>query len=148
VKPILIQRSRIVAVPSDVIWEFVEPAERLSAWLPVVTSSRHLAGQGVGRRQRARPAWSATDVTQEVTIHTPGKKLAWKQIADASGGPAPDDISMTIEMESNGPGTRVVLGARIVPKSLADAARHKLTTARRIGRGFDRALAQLAAIGG
>jgi hypothetical protein len=138
----------MVAVPADVIWEFVEPAERLSSWLPIVTSSRHLAGKGVGRRQRARLAWSSTDVTQEITIHTPGRKLAWKHVADdAEPGPI-DDISVTIEMESTGPGTRVVLGARIVPASLTDAVRHRLVTVRRLRSGFDRALAQLAAIGG
>ena len=151
-KPIVIRRERMVAIPADVVWEFIEPAERLASWLPFVTQSRHLSGKGLGRRQRVRLAWAAAEVVQEVTIYTPGKTLAWKHVASddsraPQGGPqSVDDISVMAEMESTGPGTRVVLAARITPTSFADGIRHRLKTARRIRAGFDRALRSLASV--
>jgi uncharacterized protein YndB with AHSA1/START domain len=153
VKPIVIRRERMVAIPADVVWEFIEPVERLASWLPFVTASRHLSGKGLGRRQRVRLSWAAAEVVQEVTIYAPGKTLAWRHVASGDSHTPPgeskpvDDISVMAEMESTGPGTRVVLAARITPKSLTEGLRHRLKTARRIRAGFDRALRNLASVG-
>jgi uncharacterized protein YndB with AHSA1/START domain len=59
VKPLVIRRERIVAIPADVVWEFIERADRLASWLPIVTDLRHGSGNLVVRRLRVLLVWAA-----------------------------------------------------------------------------------------
>lgn len=150
-KPLVIQRERILTLPVDVLWQLVEPADTLPAWLPFVTRSRQVSGKGLGRRQRVSLRWGGPqlDVDQQVITYQPNQAIAWKHVpSDRQGSGKPPDVTISVLMETMGPGTRVVLEARLVPGSFREFARYRLATGRRVRAGFDRALRILAGVGG
>lgn len=148
---VVIRRERVITLPVDVLWQFVEPADTLAAWLPWVLRSRQLSGKGLGRRQRATLRWGGqpADVDQEVTLYQPNQAIGWRHVPGARpGSRKPDDVTVTVSMEPMGPGTRIVLESRFVPGSVGEAIRYRLLTARRVGAAFDRALRILGSVGG
>jgi hypothetical protein len=150
VKPIVVRRERMVTLPPDVLWELVEPADALPDWLPFVERADQASGQGLGRRQRATLRWGGrrAEVEQEVTLYEPAKAIAWKHVAGKT--PLPPDlegVSLTLQIESMGPATRVVLAARLTSASFGVAMTHRFVTKRRLGAALDRALRTLAAVG-
>jgi len=154
VKPVVVRRERIITIPVDVVWQLVEPIEALPAWLPFVTRSQHLGGQGLGRRQRVTVTWGRrpADLYQEVTDYRPNETLAWTQVAERLGGPGtapvPGGVTMRVSMESMGPGTRVVIEAQQTPRTFGAWLTFRVAGKRRILAGFDRALRTLASVGG
>jgi uncharacterized protein YndB with AHSA1/START domain len=154
VKPVVIRRERIITIPVDVVWQLVEPIEALPAWLPFVTRSQHLGGQGLGRRQRVTVTWGRrpAEISQEVTDYRPNQTLAWTQVAERPGGHetalAPGGVTMRVSMESIGPGTRVVIEAQQTPPTFGAWLTLRVAGKRRILAGFDRALRTLASVGG
>ena len=48
---ILVERSAHVAAPMEVVWNVVQRAEQLPAWLAGVRAAEVLSGEGFGRRQ-------------------------------------------------------------------------------------------------
>lgn len=150
-KPLVIRRERIITLPVDVLWQFVEPADTLPAWLPFVMRSRQVSGKGLGRRQRASLRWGGgqLDVDQQVTTYQPNRAIGWKQVpGDRQGSDKPPDVTISVSMEPMGPGTRVVLEARLVPESIGELIRYRIATGHRVRAGFDRALRILAGVGG
>jgi hypothetical protein len=152
VTPVIIRRERIVSIPADVLWQFIEPVETLPAWLPFVERSLRLGGQGLGRRQRVTMRWGGrrAEIDQEITAYQPGKTIAWTHVAESiNGKPAPRvsaSVTTTVSMESQGPGTKIVLESQLTPATAGTALLVRYVAARRIRAGFDRALRTLAAI--
>ena len=149
-----IRRERSIIVPADVLWQIVEPAENLPAWLPLCERCERLSGTGLGRRQRmhVRGGRKHGEIDQEVTEYVPGVRLGWKHIEEKlDGKPAPrvsSDVTMLIELHSEGAGTRVVLRSRNTPVSMFGALVLRMIAGPRIRKAFDRALETLAASGG
>jgi len=151
VKPLIVRRERMVTLPADVVWQFVEPADTLPDWLSFVVRGGHPSGKGLGRRQRATLRWGGRDVEieQEVTLYEPAKAIAWKHAAGKAALPPDlDGISMSVTIEEQGPATRIVLAARVLPPTFGLRLKHRFVTKRRLGKAFDRALAILASVGG
>jgi hypothetical protein len=154
VKPVVLRRERIVTLPVDVLWQLVEPIEALPAWLPFVLRSRHLGGQGLGRRQRVTLSWGGrpAEIDQQVTEYRPNQALAWTQVTGRPGSPETtplaSGVTMRVFMESMGPGTRVVVEAQQTPPTFGAWLALRLVGKRRILAGFDRALKTLANVGG
>jgi hypothetical protein len=144
----------MVTLPVDVLWQLVEPIEALPAWLPFVTRSRHVSGQGLGRRQRVTVNWARrpTEIDQQVTEYRPNQALAWTQVTGRLGSeetaPFESGVTMRVFIESMGPGTRVVIEARQTPATFGAWLALRLVGKRRILAGFDRALKTLANVGG
>jgi len=154
VSPVVVRAERIVTIPADVLWQFVEPAKLLPAWLPLATRCEVLSGQGLGRRQRMHTAWGRkqAQIEQEVIAYEPNKRLGWKHVDERMDGkPAPrisSDVTFTIELESIGPGTRVLLESRNMPANAFAAIVLRLVVARRLRHQFERALDNLERAGG
>ncbi len=150
--PVIVRRERIIAVPADVVWQFVEPVETLPAWLPLVERSRHLGGEGLGRKQRVNMRWGgrSAEIDLEVTVYKPARELAWRHIAERMNDkPAPRvslDVTTSVSMESQGPGTKVVLESRLTPANAGAALLVRFVAARRIRKAFDQALRRLAGV--
>ena len=149
--PVVIRRERILPLPVDVLWQLLEPADTLPAWLPFVARSRQVSGKGLGRRQRVTLLWggSRLEVDQEVTVYQENRTLAWRHVPGAApASERAEQVAIAVSMESMGPGTRLVLEARLTPASVGAWVRVKLITARRVGAAFDRGLKILAGVGG
>jgi Polyketide cyclase / dehydrase and lipid transport len=152
--PIVVTRARTIVVPSDVLWQIIEPAENLPAWLPLCTRCERLSGEGLGRRQRMFVAWGRREgvIDQEVTVYVPGARLGWRHLEERlDGKPAPrisSEVTTQIELHDEGAGTRVVLRSRSVPAGLSGAVLLRLVARARIRKAFDRALEILAGSGG
>jgi len=90
-------------------------------------------------------------VEQVVTAYTPEALLTWKHVDEKTDGKAvrqlSKEVTLSVRLESIGPGTRVVLESRNMPASATAAVLLRLVAKRRIGKGFDLALAKLAAAG-
>ena len=151
--PVIIRRERMIAIPADVVWQLIEPVEALPAWWPLAERSRHLGGEGLGRRQRVTLRWGGrhAEIDQEVTVYQPAHAIAWRHIAErVSGQPASrisTDVTTSVSLESQGPATRVVLESRLTPASASAALLVRFVAARRVRAAFDRALKTLAGIG-
>jgi hypothetical protein len=152
--PVVVRRERIVQIPVDVLWQFVEPAQALPEWYPLASRCELLSGKGIGRRQRMHARWGRRDavINQEVVAYEPSRLLRWKHLDErVDGRPAPrisSAVTFSIEMESIGPGTRVALESTNVPAGPFAAVLLRLVAARRIRRDLDRALNIIAAAGG
>jgi uncharacterized membrane protein len=149
-----VRRDRVVAVPADVLWQLVEPAETLPAWLTLFDTAVRLDGAGLGRRQRVTARWGRRVVTidQEVVGYEENARLSWTHVDERIGDrPAPRisaRVTTTLRLEPAGPATRVVLESRHEPAGWMAGLLLRLVARRRIERAFDRALATLAACGG
>jgi hypothetical protein len=154
VSPVVVRRERVVQIPPDVLWQFVEPAPALPDWFPLASRCELLSGKGLGRRQRMHTRWGRQDaiIDQEVVAYEPARLLRWKHVDERiDGRPAPrisSAVTVSIEMESIGPGTRVALESNQVPSGFFAAIVLRLVAARRIGKSLDRALDIIAAAGG
>lgn len=152
--PVVVTRSRTVSLPPDVVWQFIEPAESLTHWLPLGDRCELVSGSGLGRQQRLTARWGRqiVEIDQEVVGYEPEGVLAWRHVAERSGSkPAPrlsTDVTVTVRLQAAHPGTRVTLESRSVPASRLASFVLKLVAARRIGRAFDHALESLARAGG
>jgi carbon monoxide dehydrogenase subunit G len=67
VTPLEIRREKLVVVPSDVLWQMIEPAANLRAWLP--TADR---GEVVSSEPPRRMRVYAGSVTIEAELHDEG----------------------------------------------------------------------------
>jgi Polyketide cyclase / dehydrase and lipid transport len=151
--PLTVRREQIVPIPLDVVWQLIEPASALAVWLPFAERGELVSGEGLGRVQRV---WTTAgggrrEVDYEIVEYRPQALLRWRQFGErAGGGPAAGgqtDLILTIRLQSVGPGTLVVLEARVGSSSLLRAIGARLVERRRIAKGFERGLARLAAAG-
>jgi hypothetical protein len=149
-----IRRERAIVVPADVIWQIIEPAGNLPAWLPLCERCERLSGEGLGRRQRMHVRWGRKQgaIDQEITDYLPGRRLGWKHVEERiDGKPAPrisSEVTTMVELHPEAAGTRVVLRSRSVPAGILGALILRLIAGPRIRKAFDRALETLAASGG
>jgi uncharacterized protein YndB with AHSA1/START domain len=145
-----IRRERIVAVPADVLWRVVEPAPTLPSWLPICDRCEVMSGEGRGRRQRMYVRWGgrAAEIDQEVIAYIPDSRLSWKHVDERlNGKPAPrisKEVTVTVELQPVGAGTKVRLISRHVPSGFFGALMLRLVGGPRIRKGFDRALDKLS----
>ena len=152
-KPVEVRRERIVSLPIEVVWQIIEPAITVPSWLPLADRVELLSGKGLGRRQRMHAKWGGRQVAieQVVTAYTPEALLTWKHVDEKTNGKTvrqlSKEVTLSVRLESIGPGTRVVLESRNVPASATAGVLLRLVAKKRIGKGFDRALAKLAAAG-
>jgi uncharacterized protein YndB with AHSA1/START domain len=152
--PIVVRVERVVVVPVDVVWQIVEPAETLPAWLPICDRCEVTGGSGRARRQRMYSRWGrkAAEIDQEVTEYEPSARLSWRHVAERlNGAPAPRlslEVVMSIELRSVGAGTKVALSARHVPANAWAALMVRWVAVPRERAAFGRALDILAASGG
>jgi Polyketide cyclase / dehydrase and lipid transport len=154
VKPVVVRRETFVTIPADVVWQLVEPASALAVWLPFANRARLASGEGLGRVQRVSTTGgrAAGEIDYEVVEYRPPTLLRWRRIGAHAGtapasGPTPD-LTLTIQLESTGPGTRVVLEARLTSPRVLGRIGLRLVEARRMSKVFARGLARLAAAGG
>jgi uncharacterized protein YndB with AHSA1/START domain len=149
-KPIEIRRARVIQVPADVLWQIVEPAETMASWLPMCDRCELISGSGQGRRQRMHAAWrgKAAEIDQEVVEYSPASRLSWRHLEERlDGRPAPrisESVTVTVELQSVGSGTRMTLSSRHVPAGPFGALMLRLIGAPKIRRAFDSALARLS----
>jgi hypothetical protein len=61
VKPLEIRREKLVVVPSDVLWQMIEPAANLRAWLPMGERGEVVSSEAP-RRMRVYAADTTIDV--------------------------------------------------------------------------------------
>jgi hypothetical protein len=140
----------VIQVPVDVLWQIVEPAETMSSWLPMCDRCELVSGTGQGRRQRMHAAWrgKAAEIDQEVVDYRPTTRLSWKHLDErVDGKPAPKisaSVTVTVDLQSVGSGTRVTLSSRHVPTGFFGALVLRLIGAPKIRRAFDTALARLS----
>jgi uncharacterized protein YndB with AHSA1/START domain len=151
--PVIVRRTRVVTIPVDVVWQFIEPVDLLPVWLPLANRAEHLDGEGLGRRQRMHSSWRgrANEIDQRVTAYEENRRLAWTHVAErVDGKPAPvisREVTVTVDLDPVGAGTRVTLESRQVPSGVLAGLWLRLFVARRVGRAFDRALQNLASAG-
>jgi uncharacterized protein YndB with AHSA1/START domain len=152
--PLEIRRERFIAVPIDVLWQIIEPADHLAAWLPICERCELVGGEGVGRRQRMHVRWGRRHgaIDQVVTEYVPCVRIGWRHLEETlDGQPAPRisaDVTMLIELHAEGAGTRVVLRSRHVPAGAFRGVILRLLAGPRMRKAFDKALETLAASGG
>jgi hypothetical protein len=153
VKALEVHRERIVNIPVDVVWQLVEPAKTLPSWLPIASRCEILSGRGLGRRQRLHGTWGRKrfEIDQLVVGYEPNALLRWKHVEERLNGKAAPglsrEVTVTIHLETIGPGTLVALRSQNVPSGILAALVLRLVARRRIRRAFDRALENLAAAG-
>lgn len=149
-----VRQEKIVLVPIDVLWQIVEPAETLPAWLPICDRCERVSGDGLGRQQRMYVRWGrrTAEIDQQVTEYQTNARIGWTHVREQfNGRPAPkisSHVRLTIELLPAGAGTRVVLTSRNVPAHLMGALMLRLIARPRLRRAFALALENLARSGG
>lgn len=100
----------------------------------------------------ARWGRKIAEIDQEVIEYVPHKRLKWIHTAErVAGRPAPrvsKEVTVSIELEAAGAGTKVMLTSRHLPNGPMGGLILSLVAAPRIRRAFDRALTNLARSGG
>ena len=115
--------ERTVAAPPERVWPLVSEPDELPRWFGFAERVEVLDGEGVGQRRRQHGHWGAkpSEVDQEITAFEPGRRLAWRHLAERlDGRPAPRfaaSTDFTIELAPAGPNTRVRLRSVQVPAS-------------------------------
>lgn len=149
-KPVDIRREKVLQVPADVLWQIVEPAETLPSWLPMCERCEIVSGAGRGRKQRMYVRWGsrAAEIDQEVVEYLPASRLSWRHLEERlDGKPAPKisrEVTVTVDLEPAGSGTRMVLRSRHIPSGAFGALLLRLVGGPRIRKSFDQALARLS----
>lgn len=104
----LIERSTRVAAPIETVWEVVERAEHLPAWLAGVRQAEVVSGTGFGRRQRVQgPAGGALDA--EVIAYQRPTLIAWRERSQGAGARAEARTEVYVELAAEGLETTVRL---------------------------------------
>ena len=99
--------------------------EQLPSWFGFADRIEVLEGDGAGQKRRQHGHWGkkASEVDQELTAYEPGRRLAWRHLAERLGGnPAPRFAASTdfsIELSAVDSGTRVRLRSAQEPASAA-----------------------------
>ena len=104
----LIERSVRVAANIDAVWDVVQRAERLPAWLAGVRQAEVLSGEGFGRRQRVRVIRGPA-VDAEVIAYQAPTLIAWRERTEGSGARAEARTEVYVELSPDGDATAVRL---------------------------------------
>lgn len=97
----LIERSVRVAANIDAVWDVVQRAERLPAWLSGVRQAEVLSGEGFGRRQRVRVIRGPA-VDAEVIAYQAPTLIAWRERTEGSGARAEARTEVYVELAPDG----------------------------------------------
>jgi hypothetical protein len=99
----------------------------------------------------ARWGRKTAEIDQEVVEYIPRRRLKWVHTAERIDGRTPPriskEVSVSLDLQSVGAGTKVVLTAVHVPNGMMAGMILRLVAAPRVRRAFDRALANLAGSG-
>jgi hypothetical protein len=66
VTPLESRREKLIVVPIDVLWQMIEPAENLPAWMPICDRREVVAADGSPRRLQLRAREIDADMTVEL----------------------------------------------------------------------------------
>jgi hypothetical protein len=119
--PVIIKREKIIDIPPAILWELVEPAERISDWLLFAEKSELISGKGKGRLQKMFSRWGNKEVqiVQEVVAYEPMRLIKWKHINELSDGKKIQTISketyFTIKLLPYENGTSITLQSENYP---------------------------------
>ncbi|SDZ40500.1 Uncharacterized conserved protein YndB, AHSA1/START domain [Micromonospora pattaloongensis] len=139
---ILIERSGRVDAPIEAVWEVVQQADQLPAWLAGVRQAEVVSGEGFGRRQRVHAADGAS-LDAEVIAYEPPKLISWRERAEGTGMRAEARTEVQIALTPEGRGTGVRLTIVRWPSGPVSAALLRLGI-RRIGADLETSLTRLA----
>jgi uncharacterized protein YndB with AHSA1/START domain len=104
----LIERSARVDAPVEVVWDVVQRAEHLPAWLAGVRQAEVISGEGVGRRQRVEAADGAA-LDAEVIAYQPPTLIAWRERAEGAGARSEARTEVYVELTGEEGGTAIRL---------------------------------------
>lgn len=104
----LIERSTRVAAPIEAVWDVVQRAEHLPAWLAGVRQAEVVSGEGFGRRQRVH-ATSGGALDAEVIAYQEPTLIAWRERAEGSGARSEARTEVYVELAPEEDGTSVRL---------------------------------------
>ncbi|MER7892479.1 SRPBCC domain-containing protein [Micromonospora sp. NPDC048909] len=148
---ILVERSAHVAAPVEAVWDVVQRAEQLPAWLAGVRAAEVLSGEGFGRRQRVQAGRGAAHEAEVIAFQEP-TLIGWRERAKGAGARAEARteiyVQLTPDDEEEG-GTVVRLIVVRWPAGPVKAALLRLGL-RRVGADLEDSLARLtdlAAVG-
>ncbi|MFI6266471.1 SRPBCC family protein [Micromonospora sp. NPDC051006] len=148
---ILVERSAHVAAPVEAVWDVVQRAEQLPAWLAGVRAAEVLSGEGFGRRQRVQAGRGAAHEAEVIAFQEP-TLIGWRERAKGAGARAEARteiyVQLTPDDEEQG-GTVVRLIVVRWPAGPVKAALLRLGL-RRVGADLEDSLARLtdlAAVG-
>ena len=115
--------ERTLPAPPERVWPLVSAPEELPSWFGFADRVEVLSGEGAGQLRRQHGHWGKkrSEVDQELTAFEPGRKLAWRHLAERlDGKPAPRFAASTdfsIELAPEGSATKVTLRSVQVPAS-------------------------------
>jgi uncharacterized protein YndB with AHSA1/START domain len=115
--------ERVVAAAPEAVWRMVSDPDELPRWFGFAERVEVLEGEGVGQKRRQHGHWGKkpSEVDQELTAYEPGRRLAWRHLAERlDGKPAPRfaaSTDFTIELSPEPRGTRVRLRSAQEPAS-------------------------------
>ncbi|TDB87155.1 SRPBCC family protein, partial [Micromonospora fluostatini] len=84
---ILVERSAHVAAPVEAVWDVVQRAEQLPAWLAGVRAAEVLSGEGFGRRQLVQAGRGAAHEAEVIAYQEP-TLIGWRERAKGAGARA------------------------------------------------------------
>ncbi|WDZ84594.1 SRPBCC family protein [Micromonospora cathayae] len=149
---ILVERSAHVAAPVEVVWDVVQRAEQLPAWLAGVRAAEVLSGEGYGRRQRVQAGRGAAHEAEVIAYQEP-HLIGWRERARGAGARAEARTEIYVQLTPNEDdetgGTIVRLIVVRWPAGPVKAALLRLGL-RRVGADLEDSLARLtdlAAVG-
>ncbi|MER5335509.1 SRPBCC family protein [Micromonospora sp. NPDC049460] len=148
---ILVERSAHVMAPVEAVWNVVQRAEQLPAWLAGVRAAEVLSGEGFGRRQLVQAGRGAAHEAEVIAYQEP-TLIGWRERAKGAGARAEARteiyVQLTADDEEEG-GTIVRLIVVRWPAGPVKAALLRLGL-RRVGADLEDSLARLtdlAAVG-
>ncbi|WBB79802.1 SRPBCC family protein [Micromonospora sp. WMMD882] len=149
---ILVERSAHVAAPVEAVWDVVQRAEQLPAWLAGVRAAEVLSGEGYGRRQRVQAGRGAAHEAEVIAYQEP-HLIGWRERAKGAGARAEARTEIYVQLtpneEDEAGGTVVRLIVVRWPAGPVKAALLRLGL-RRVGADLEDSLARLtdlAAVG-
>lgn len=140
----LIERSTRVAAPIETVWEVVERAEHLPAWLAGVRQAEVVSGVGFGRRQRVQGADGGA-LDAEVIAYQRPTLIAWRERIEGSGARAEARTEVYVELAAEGTETAVRLIMVRWPDSRVSGALLRWGM-RRVGADLEGSLARLTGL--
>jgi len=140
----LIERSTRVAAPIETVWQVVERAEHLPAWLAGVRQVEVVSGTGFGRRQRVQAADGGA-LDAEVIAYQRPTLIAWRERAQGAGARAEARTEIYVELAADGAETTVRLIMVRWPDSRVSGALLRWGM-RRVGAELEGSLARLTGL--
>jgi uncharacterized protein YndB with AHSA1/START domain len=145
-------RERKLNVSVNLVWDLIEPVERLPEWLAACETAELLQGAGLGRRQRIGGTFGSKqfEIDQTVIEYQPNQVLAWRHDAERlDGTPAPKisrETEFWIHLQALDQGTQVRLVSRQVPGNLVMRLFLRTIAAPRIAGMMEESLGKMAQV--